>query len=75
MRSGLAAQPAPEHAFGASNKERTVKLIAGFLMGLVMLSGCASGNIPHADGEGAAKRDAGPMLCHDGSTPPCNDRD
>ncbi|HEX4240027.1 MAG TPA: hypothetical protein VHZ53_01350 [Steroidobacteraceae bacterium] len=52
-----------------------MKLMAGFLMALVMLSGCATGNIPHADSEGATKRDAGPMLCHDGSTPPCNDRD
>jgi hypothetical protein len=75
MRSSLAARAAPEHACGASNKERTVKLMAGFLMALVMLSGCATGNIPHADSEGATKRDAGPMLCHDGSTPPCNDRD
>jgi hypothetical protein len=51
-----------------------VKLIAGFLFAVYLLSGCVSGNIPHDDSEGAAKREGGPTLCRDGSTPPCNDR-
>jgi hypothetical protein len=41
-----------------------------------LLSACASGgNIPHDDSPGATTRDSGPVLCRDGSTPPCNDRD
>ncbi len=41
-----------------------------------LLSGCLTGgNVTHEDSPGAVKRDAGPALCRDGSTPPCNDRD
>ena len=44
-------------------------LIAAWLAGCV-----AGGNVSHEDSPGAVKRDAGPVLCKDGSTPPCNDR-
>ena len=46
-------------------------LLIGYLMvGCVMGSG-----VSHEDSPGATKRDSGPALCRDGSTPPCNDRD
>lgn len=53
-----------------------MKILAGFLVAVYLVAGCAAsgGNVPHADSEGAAKRDTGPVLCRDGSTPPCNDR-
>ena len=51
-----------------------MRLIAGFLMAMYLVSGCANGNIAHDDSEGATKREGGPVLCKDGSTPPCNDR-
>lgn len=54
-----------------------MKILASFLIAAYVLAGCAAsaGNVSHADSEGSAKRDSGPMLCRDGSTPPCNDRD
>jgi len=53
-----------------------MRTIASFFIAAYLIYGCASGgNIPHDDSPGATKRDSGPALCRDGSTPPCNDRD
>jgi hypothetical protein len=55
---------------GAIMKTIVSVLIAGWL-----ISGCvAGGNVSHEDSPAATKRDEGPVLCRDGSTPPCNDR-
>jgi hypothetical protein len=52
-----------------------MKTIVSFLIAGWLLSGCvAGGNITHEDSPAATKRDEGPALCRDGSTPPCNDR-
>lgn len=41
-----------------------------------LVSGCvAGGNVSHDDDPGAAKRDAGPVMCRDGTAPPCVPRD
>jgi hypothetical protein len=49
--------------------------IAISLLIAACLAGCVAGsNVSHEDSPGAVKRDAGPVLCKDGSTPPCNDR-
>jgi len=63
--------------YTAWEQERNVKLLAGFLVAAYLVAGCAAagGSIPHDDSAGATKRDEGPVLCKDGSTPPCNDRD
>jgi hypothetical protein len=61
---------------GATMKTMTMKTIASFIVVACLMSGCVAGSaISHEDSPAAAKRDAGPMLCRDGSTPPCNDRD
>ncbi|HME38936.1 MAG TPA: hypothetical protein VKG63_08225 [Steroidobacteraceae bacterium] len=53
-----------------------MKIIIGMLVAAFLASGCVSGgNISHEDSPGATKRDAGPALCRDTTTPPCNDRD
>jgi hypothetical protein len=59
-----------------------MKNIASLLMGgsflliAYLMVGCVAGsNVSHEDSPGATKRDSGPALCRDGSTPPCNDRD
>jgi hypothetical protein len=53
-----------------------VKTVVSLLVTAWLMSGCLTGgNVTHEDSPGAAKRDAGPALCRDGSTPPCNDRD
>jgi len=45
------------------------------LIAAYLATGCVSGsNIAHEDSLGVTARDAGPTLCRDGSTPPCNDR-
>jgi hypothetical protein len=52
-----------------------MKAIVGFLIAAWLISGCAgAGNISHEDSPAGANRDEGPVLCRDGSTPPCNDR-
>ncbi|GAC1478136.1 MAG: hypothetical protein NVS1B6_19550 [Steroidobacteraceae bacterium] len=49
--------------------------IAMSLLLAACLAGCVAGsNVSHEDSPAAVKRDAGPALCKDGSTPPCNDR-
>jgi hypothetical protein len=53
-----------------------MKTIASFIVVACLMSACVSGStISHEDSPAATKPDAGPMLCRDGSTPPCNDRD
>ena len=50
--------------------------VGSLLFVVFLMPGCVSGgNVPHEDSPGATKRDSGPALCRDGSTPPCNDRD
>jgi hypothetical protein len=51
-------------------------MLGSFLLTTSLMVGCvAGGNVSHEDSPGATKRDSGPALCRDGSTPPCNDRD
>ena len=52
-----------------------MKTIVSFLIAGWLISGCAATNISHEDSPAGANRDEGPVLCRDGSTPPCNDRD
>jgi hypothetical protein len=57
-----------------------MKIVFSLLIAAWMASGCAvegasEGNVTHADSPGATNRDAGPALCRDGTTPPCNTRD
>jgi hypothetical protein len=58
-------------------KNRTGFLkLGGLLLIPYLMAGCVGGgNVTHEDSPGATKRDSGPALCRDGSTPPCNDRD
>ncbi len=53
-----------------------MKTIYGMLVVAVLMTGCVSAGdgVPHADSQGATKRDEGPALCRDGTAPPCNDR-
>jgi hypothetical protein len=53
-----------------------MKTILSLFIVTLLACGCVAGStISHEDSPAATKRDAGPMLCRDGSTPPCNDRD
>ena len=52
-----------------------MRIFASFFVAACLICGCAAGGIPHDDSPAATKRDSGPALCRDGSTPPCNDRD
>ena len=49
-------------------------VISLFIVAFLMCGCVAGSNISHEDSPAATKRDAGPALCRDGSTPPCNDR-
>ncbi|MDB6085616.1 MAG: hypothetical protein JWN43_3497 [Gammaproteobacteria bacterium] len=53
-----------------------MKLIVASLVAVAsLISGCVAGSaISHADDPAAAKRDAGPDLCRDGTAPPCTPR-
>jgi hypothetical protein len=52
-----------------------MKSVISFFIVAFLMCGCVAGsNISHEDSPAATKRDAGPALCRDGSTPPCNDR-
>ena len=52
-----------------------MKIVLSMLIAAYLATGCVSGsNIAHEDSLGVTARDAGPTLCRDGSTPPCNDR-
>jgi hypothetical protein len=59
----------------AAQQGAPMRTFTGFFIVAYLLYGCASSSIPHDDSPGATKRDSGPALCRDGSTPPCNDRD
>jgi hypothetical protein len=51
-------------------------MLGSFLLIAYLMAGCVAGStVSHEDSPGATKRDSGPALCRDGSTPPCNDRD
>lgn len=53
-----------------------MRAIVSVFIAAFLISGCvAGGNVSHEDSPAATKRDSGPTLCRDGSTPPCNDRD
>jgi len=53
-----------------------MKLLTSVFVVACLMSGCVAGStIPHDDSPASANRDAGPVLCRDGTTPPCNDRD
>jgi hypothetical protein len=56
-------------------QEGPMKVMISLLIAAYVATACVAGsNISHEDSPGATKRDAGPALCRDGSTPPCNDR-
>jgi hypothetical protein len=53
-----------------------VKTLTSLLLCLCVLSGCVAGStISHDDSAASVNHDSGPLLCKDGSTPPCNPRD
>jgi hypothetical protein len=54
-----------------------VRAVTTLFFASLVLCGCVAGGsaIPHADSPAVANTDAGPELCRDGTTPPCNDRD
>ena len=53
-----------------------MKLLTSVFVAACLMAGCVAGStVPHDDSPGAVKRDEGPVLCRDGTTPPCNDRD
>jgi len=57
-------------------KEIRVKAMIAVIAAAWLTCGCVSGStIPHDDSPAVTNRDAGPALCRDGSTPPCNNRD
>jgi hypothetical protein len=52
-----------------------MKIVITLIIAASLASGCASGSrISHEDSPAAVERDQGPVLCRDGTTPPCNDR-
>jgi hypothetical protein len=56
-------------------KEGPMKIVIILLIAASLASGCVAGSqISHEDSPAATKRDQGPVLCRDGTTPPCNDR-
>jgi len=60
----------------AAKEGAVVKSVMSLLIAVWFVSGCVGGSaVTHEDSPGAVKRDQGPTLCRDGSTPPCNDRD
>ena len=57
-------------------KGGALKIVICMIVAAYLASGCVVGStIPHEDSPGATKRDEGPALCRDTTTPPCNDRD
>jgi hypothetical protein len=52
-----------------------MKTVITLLIAASLACGCVAGsNMTHEDSPAATKRDQGPALCRDGTTPPCNDR-
>jgi hypothetical protein len=61
---------------GLRHSGANVKIMTSLIVAAFLLSGCANNTgISHEDSAGSVKREGGPVLCKDGSTPPCNDRD
>jgi hypothetical protein len=53
-----------------------MKGVISLLIAAYLVSGCVAGsNVTHEDSPAAVKRDEGPALCRDGTTPPCVSRD
>jgi hypothetical protein len=53
-----------------------VKTVISLLIAACLMSGCVAGSaVSHEDSPAAVKRDEGPVLCRDGTTPPCVTRD
>ena len=53
-----------------------MKNVISLGLAALLLSGCVAGSLmTHEDSPAAVKRDEGPALCRDGTTPPCNTRD
>ena len=53
-----------------------MKSVISLVIDACLLSGCVAGSLmTHEDSPAAVKRDEGPALCRDGTTPPCNIRD
>jgi hypothetical protein len=50
-------------------------IVSLFIVGCLTAGCIGPGAITHEDSPAAYNRDAGPALCRDGTTPPCNDRD
>jgi hypothetical protein len=63
-------------AVSANPQGVNVKTVISLLIAASLACGCVAGSqVSHEDSPAATKRDAGPTLCRDGTTPPCNDRD
>jgi hypothetical protein len=53
-----------------------MKSTVSLLLATWLVAACvAGGNISHEESPSPDKQDAGPVLCRDGTTPPCNTRD
>ncbi len=53
-----------------------MKSVISLVLAACLLSGCVAGGLmTHEDSPAAVKRDEGPALCRDGTTPPCIIRD
>jgi hypothetical protein len=53
-----------------------MKSVVSLFIAAYLLSGCVAGSLmTHEDSPAAVKRDEGPALCRDGTTPPCVSRD
>jgi hypothetical protein len=60
----------------SNSEEETVKTIVSLIIATFLMTACVAGStVSHEDSPAAVKRDAGPALCRDGSTPPCVSRD
>jgi len=52
-----------------------MKTLASLLAAACLLASCVSGsNVSHEESTSPDKQDGGPVLCRDGTTPPCNTR-
>jgi hypothetical protein len=55
--------------------EEPMKIIATLAIASCLMAACVAGsNVSHEDSPAATQHDAGPTLCRDGTTPPCNTR-
>jgi hypothetical protein len=53
-----------------------MKILISLAFAACLICGCMGSGpvIPHADSPASVPSEAGPVLCRDGTTPPCNDR-